>query len=72
MTKTTTQIEAELFAVLEDMKRDLRCRYRYEPRFKSILTEMRIAGLEVTDRLLDLELRLTEEAVEAQFDNMPV
>jgi len=47
-------------------------RLKLQPEFSKILARMKIEGQTVPKRLRRLDAALCEEAVEAQFDNMPV
>lgn len=47
-------------------------RYRLQPRLAGLLGQMRAAGYVVPIELYRLHDELTDEAIEAQFDNMPV
>lgn len=47
-------------------------RLRYQPEFSKVLARLRAEGARVPARLSNLNENLTDEAIEAQFDNMPV
>lgn len=47
-------------------------RYRLQPRLAGLLGQMRQAGEPVPKDLVCLNELLLDEAIEAQFDNMPV
>ena len=47
-------------------------RHIHQPALHAILTNMRQAGMPVPHRLVELENSMLDEAVEAQFDNLPV
>ena len=69
---TQHELEAKLYALLDDMPGDAAHRYRLQPQYHAILKQMEDEGIPVPVRLQDLDMRLIDEAVEAQFDNMPV
>lgn len=66
--------------LLEEIKlvrrqiRDLEAadRYRLQPRLAGLLGQLRTAGQPVPSELRRLNDELLDEAIEAQFDNMPV
>ncbi|KZY35400.1 hypothetical protein A3731_17505 [Roseovarius sp. HI0049] len=47
-------------------------RYLFRPRLTEMIDRMEDAGERVPARIRDLHEELTAEAIEAQFDNMPV
>ncbi|WP_135501968.1 hypothetical protein [Roseovarius aestuariivivens] len=47
-------------------------RYRLQPRLAGLLGQMRDAGEPIPAKLRRLNDELLDEAIEAQFDNMPV
>ncbi|MGK7652552.1 MULTISPECIES: hypothetical protein [unclassified Roseovarius] len=47
-------------------------RYRLQPRLAGLLGQMRHAGEPVPSQLQRLNETLLDEAIEAQFENMPV
>lgn len=47
-------------------------RSRYQPQLSSIVHRMEQNGLKVPGNLRQLDVVLTEEAIEDRFDNMPV
>jgi hypothetical protein len=47
-------------------------RQRLQPEFNRILTRLKAEGIHVPKHLCELNDQLTEEAVEACFDNLPV
>ena len=69
---TRHELEAKLYAILDDMQRDAAHRHRLQPEYHAILKQMADKGVPVPPRLQDLDMRLIDEAVEAQFDNMPI
>ena len=69
---TQHELEAKLYAILDDMQRDAAHRHRLQPEYHAILKQMAAEGVPVPPRLQDLDMRLIDEAVEAQFDNMPI
>ncbi|MDX2484041.1 MAG: hypothetical protein QNK42_10340 [Pseudodonghicola sp.] len=51
---------------------DQKQRLALSPQFRAALEHLEVQGLRVPDRLRCLNTALTEESVEALFDNMPV
>jgi len=51
---------------------DPKDRYKLQPRLAELVEEMDIAGKPVPAEIRDLCEELTNEAIEARFDNMPV
>lgn len=49
-----------------------RSRIALQPEFHQVLHKLRKSGAKIPQRLRTLDAVLCEEAVEAQFDNMPV
>jgi len=47
-------------------------RYRHEPQLRRVITRMREEGHAVPARVKELHATLLSEAIEAEFDNMPV
>lgn len=47
-------------------------RYRLQPRLAGLLGQMREAGEQVPSEMRRLNETLLDEAIEAQFENMPV
>ena len=47
-------------------------RAQFQPELHRLVERIVAAGGEVPARVLDLDTTLTEEAIEAQFDNLPV
>lgn len=47
-------------------------RLRLQPEFSRVIDRLRAEGVRVPTHLSNLEYSLAEEAIEAQFDNMPV
>lgn len=47
-------------------------RYRLQPRLAGLLGQMRQAGVKIPSEMARLNDELLDEAIEAQFDNMPV
>lgn len=47
-------------------------RLRMQPEFGRVLQELEQAGTAVPARLRNLHEQLLEEAIEAQFDNLPI
>ena len=69
---TQHELEAKLYAILDDMQRDAAHRHRLQPEYHAILKQMADEGVPVPPRLQDLDMRLIDEAVEAHFENMPI
>ncbi len=68
----TDPYETRLYDILDEMQRDPIHRYEHQPEFHKVLVQMRNAGQNIPVRLEELDRRLVDEAVEAQFDNFPV
>lgn len=51
---------------------DLDLRLALQPRLSFVVDRLRVEGAEIPSRLRRLDAALAEEAVEAQFDNMPI
>lgn len=64
--------DTELYTLMDRMQAAPAMRYRLQPQFNRLLGEMRGAGRPVPQRLNDLNAALIDEAVEAQFDNLPL
>lgn len=47
-------------------------RYRHEPQVRRVITRLREDGHAVPERIKALHATLLSEAIEAEFDNMPV
>lgn len=47
-------------------------RLALQPQFSAVLARLKNQGMAVPQRLQRLDAALAEEAIEAQFDNMPV
>ncbi|MET4102112.1 hypothetical protein ABIE58_001540 [Roseovarius sp. MBR-78] len=47
-------------------------RYRHEPRLRHVIARLREEGRAVPERIRALHAVLLSEAIEAEFDNMPV
>jgi len=47
-------------------------RLALQPSVSSVLSKMRARGVQIPSRLRRLDAALCEDAIEAQFDNMPV
>lgn len=47
-------------------------RYRHEPQLREVIARLRGEGRAVPDRIKELHQLLLSEAIEAEFDNMPV
>ncbi|MFB9151171.1 hypothetical protein [Roseovarius ramblicola] len=47
-------------------------RYRHEPQLRRVIARLRDEGHAVPDRIKALHTTLLSEAIEAEFDNMPV
>lgn len=61
-----TQMEQEIMGATSDQRLEL------QPKFSETIARMQNRGLRVPLRLKRLEATLSDEAVEAKFDNMPV
>ncbi len=51
---------------------DLNLRLQLQPRLSLVVDRLRAEGAEIPRHLRHLDSVLAEEAVEAQFDNMPI
>jgi hypothetical protein len=69
MSKT---VKADLEALLKQLDTRSADRHLLQPKLHELLQKMRAAGDDVPARLEDLDRKLVEEAVEAQFDNLPL
>ena len=47
-------------------------RYRHEPRLRRAIDHLRAEGQKIPPRIKQLHQTLLSEAIEAEFDNMPV
>lgn len=47
-------------------------RLKLRPEFVHLLSDLRVEGTSVPRRLHQLDIELSEEEAESQFDNMPV
>ncbi len=47
-------------------------RLELQPEFDKVMTRIKAAGVDIPGHLRRMEMVLTEELVENQFDNMPV
>ncbi len=65
-TKEIEQIEARIAATAPEKRVEL------QGELHKLVQRISAAGVSVPARLHDLDVALTEEAVEAQFDNLPV
>ena len=70
---TFEEVERELIA-LEARIRGAKSgeRHLYQPELHKLVHAVRTAGHEVPTHLQELDNELTEAAIEAQFDNLPV
>ncbi|OUD10592.1 hypothetical protein BVC71_03620 [Marivivens niveibacter] len=64
--------EARLNEVLSKIQNSSAGRYKHQPALNAVLTNMRDSGLPIPHRLVELNNSMLDEAVEAQFDNLPV
>ncbi|TDK41219.1 hypothetical protein [Antarcticimicrobium luteum] len=69
--------EQDIIAEAEHLERqiadaDRELRQALQPQLSQILARLESAGAQVPQRLRRLEACLTDEAVEARFDNLPV
>jgi len=69
MTKLTEDLERLRDRILAADPED---RLRYQPRIAALIAEMDAAGAPVPTGIRDLCDDLANDAIEAQFDNMPV
>lgn len=69
MSKLSREIK-QLHRQILDLKEGER--YRLQPRLAGLLGQMRNAGEPVPAEMQRLNETLLDEAIEAQFDNMPV
>ncbi|MGE4326979.1 MAG: hypothetical protein AB7E21_12875 [Pseudodonghicola sp.] len=72
----TTSIH-DLVQAAERLEKNLtgacaKTRLRLQPEFSQVLSRLQEKGQDVPTRLRRLERALTDEALEAQFDNMPI
>jgi len=68
---------APLVSHADQLAKDIRnappeVRLQMQPDFGKVLQELEQAGTEVPARLRNLHEQLLEEAIEAQFDNLPI
>jgi len=63
---TVTRLEAEILAGDANTRRAL------QPKLHNILSDLKSQGREIPARLRALDQALMDEAIETQFDNMPV
>ncbi|HAW46987.1 MAG TPA: hypothetical protein DCX34_07075 [Roseovarius sp.] len=47
-------------------------RYRHEPQVRRVIAQLREEGRAVPDSVKALHSKLLSEAIEAEFDNMPI
>lgn len=69
--------EHELFSEAERLERrisaaDAQQRLAQQPQFSRVLARLELQGMAVPQRMRRLDAALTEEVVEARFDNIPV
>lgn len=67
----------DLFATAKTLEKQIGMapksrRLALQPQFSKVLHELKLRGDQVPARMRDLESELTDEAIEARFDNMPV
>ncbi len=68
-----TKLKEELGRLLERIsKADEQTCYRYQPQLTALIDRLDAAGEHVPNEVRHLEEELTNDAIEAQFDNMPV
>ena len=68
-----TKLKQELAHLLERIsKADEDICYRYQPQLSALIERMDASGERVPPEVRHLEEELTNDAIEAQFDNMPV
>jgi len=66
------RLQNEATKLLDDLRRAGDKRHLLQPRLHALLHDMEMHGLPVSATLRQLDQDLLDEAVEAQFDNMPV
>ena len=69
MTDLTTEIGRLHDRILEA---DIDRRYLFQPRLAALVEQMDVAGVPVPAGIRQMLEELTNDAIEAQFDNMPV
>lgn len=70
-------VSAPLVSHADEMAMEIReasseMRLKLQPQFGRVLQELELAGTSVPARLRNLHEQLLEEAIEAQFDNLPI
>lgn len=70
-------MSSELLSRAEELAEKIRqepaeMRLKLRPEFVHLLSDLRIAGVSIPRRLHQLDVELSEEEAESQFDNMPV
>lgn len=66
LSEEMTQLHRQILATAEDT------RYLLQPRLSGLINRMKAQGHEIPKDIRNLHDELTEAAIEAQFDNMPV
>lgn len=69
---TSESLKARIDALLQDIDTAGETRYTLQPRLHALLHDMEVIGTRVPPRLRQLDHDLLDEAVEAQFDNLPI
>lgn len=69
MTQSDSELDRLQVAIGGDMPET---RYRHEPQLRRVISRLREQGHAVPERIKALHSTLLSEAIEAEFDNMPV
>jgi hypothetical protein len=67
-----TDYHLELQNLADKIESGAEDRYTMQPALHALILQMQSVGLPVDAKFLSLERSLRDEAVEAQFDNLPV
>ena len=67
-----TDYHLELQNLVDKIEAKAEDRYAMQPALHALILQMQSVGLPVDAKFLSLERSLRDEAVEAQFDNLPV
>jgi hypothetical protein len=68
----STDYHLELQKLADKIEAAAEDRYTMQPALNALILQMQSVGLPVDAKFLSLERSLRDEAVEAQFDNLPV
>lgn len=68
----SSRLMEEALDIARRVSRDPRLEPQLQPRLHAVICDLHAVGANVPSDLRDLERRLFEDAVEAQFDNLPV